>query len=50
MPRGDEGECLTTVAFHSVDRLKEVRLIIQSLLSHFDSIRAMKVCFVFNSF
>nr|CDS21018.1 Prefoldin [Echinococcus granulosus] len=43
MPRGDEGGCVTTAAFHSVDRLKEVRLIIQSLLSHFDSIRAMKL-------
>ncbi|KAL5969765.1 hypothetical protein TSMEX_002527 [Taenia solium] len=43
MSRGDEGECHTTVAFHSVDRLKEVRLIIQSLLSHFDSIRAIKL-------
>ncbi|VDK38665.1 unnamed protein product [Taenia asiatica] len=43
MSRGDEGECHTTVAFHSVDRLKEVRLIIQSLLNHFDSIRAIKL-------
>ncbi|CDS38096.1 Prefoldin [Echinococcus multilocularis] len=43
MPRGDEGGCVTTAAFHSVDRLKEVRLIIQSLLSHFDNIRAMKL-------
>ncbi|KAL5105280.1 hypothetical protein TcWFU_008515 [Taenia crassiceps] len=43
MSRGDEGDWLTTVTFHSADRLKEVRSIIQSLLSHFNSIRAMKL-------
>ncbi|VDM31426.1 unnamed protein product [Hydatigera taeniaeformis] len=43
MSRGDEGDCCTIDAFNSVDRLKEVRLIIQSLLNHFDNIRAMKL-------